>query len=336
MNGLAIIVLVLCVGGGDAAEFDCALYAKTCKATPKYQAYKTCASTADTNSVVSATGMKCRSEHLVLATSAGFADLHCPHAQPMAEAPCDKEKLTTFDCALYAKTCKGISPQYGNCASTVAVNDANSMACRIQHLALAAKSGGAAVHCAHAAPDATTPCDGEKLKAFDCVLYASTCKTAGKAYGDCANTVGANGANGMACRIQHLDLAAKKDGAAMHCPHAQFDAEAPCAGEKLKTFDCAVYAKTCKDVAGYEDYVDCAGVVAINWGGMQCRINHLGLATASAAAAAIHCKHAAPKAEAPCALEKLKPADAKAQVSGTVAPFCSLTLAVALSSVLQA
>jgi len=116
------------------------------------------------------------------------------------------------------------------------MNDANAMACRINHLALAAASGGAAAHCAHAAPDAVAPCNTEMLKAFNCTLYSSTCSgiSGYQAYSDCTGTVSANGANGMACRTQHLSLAAVASGAATHCPHAQSNATGPCASQSLK------------------------------------------------------------------------------------------------------
>jgi len=338
-----IAMLCFVVGAQAAAHgaFDCALYASTCKGVTGYEAYKDCASTVSGNAF-NATGMSCRKTHLALAAASGGAALHCPHAQPAAAAPCAAEKLKTFDCALYASTCKGVAgyQAYSNCESTVGMNNANDMACRIYHLGAAAAKDGAAVHCAHAAPDAAKPCDGEKLKPFDCALYASTCKgvTGYEAYGDCANTIAANGANGMSCRTHHLALAAKADGAALHCPHAQFNAKGPCASQTLKTFDCALYAKTCKDVAGYEAYTNCAGVVTANAGGMQCRLYHLSVAAAAPANAAAHCKHAAPKAEAPCATEMLKPA-AAAPVSsagflGDVPHFCVWALILfSLSSV---
>jgi hypothetical protein len=141
--------------------------------------------------------------------------------------------LKTFDCSLYASTCSGVSEYeaYQNCAATVAVNNANDMACRIQHLHLAVSN--AATHCPHAQPNAAAPCNNEMLKTFDCSLYASTCSGVSgyEAYSDCQGTVSANGANGMACRIQHLQLAVSN--AATHCPHAQPNATGPCSSETL-------------------------------------------------------------------------------------------------------
>jgi len=144
--------------------------------------------------------------------------------------------LKTFDCSLYASTCSGVSgyEAYQNCAATVAVNNANDMACRTQHLMLAATDAN--THCPHAQPNQpnpAAPCSNEMLKTFDCSLYASTCSGVSgyEAYSDCQGTVSANGANGMACRIQHLQLAVSN--AATHCPHAQPNATGPCSSETL-------------------------------------------------------------------------------------------------------
>jgi len=209
-----------------------------------------------------------------------------------------------FNCTLYASTCSGVTgyEAYGHCASTVASND---MTCRETHLGLAAQSGGAATHCPHAQPTATGPCASAAsgmLKAFNCSVFAATCSgVAGyQVYSNCASTVANNGANGMACRTRHLDLAVVSGGAATHCPHAQFAATGPCASETLKTFDCALYASTCSSVTGYSAYADCAATVAANAAGMQCRIQHLALAAVSGGAAA-HCPHAQPIATGPCA-----------------------------------
>jgi len=184
--------------------------------------------------------MNCRTTHLGLAAVSGAAAVtHCPHAAPTAGAPCNTsdDTLMPFMCGQYASTCSGETnyEAYKMCASTVAMNDANSMACRINHLLLALTSGDSALHCPHAAPTAAAPCNTEMLKGFDCALYASTCSGVANysAYANCAGTVTANGANGMACRIQHLAAAAASCGAALHCPHAAPAATGPCATENI-------------------------------------------------------------------------------------------------------
>jgi hypothetical protein len=211
--------------------------------------------------------------------------------------------LKTFNCTRYVSQCSATFgyEAYKNCAATVAVNDANDMACRVQHLAAAAKD--AATHCPHAAPNAAAPCNTEMLKTFDCAAYASRCSgTSGyEAYKDCAATVAVNDANDMACRVQHLAAAASD--AATHCPHAAPNAAAPCNTEVLKTFDCAAYVSRCNGTSGYEAYSYCAGTVKLNGAnGMACRIQHL---AAAASDAATHCPHAAPNAAAPCNTEVL-------------------------------
>eukprot|EP00930_Biecheleria_cincta_P027421 TRINITY_DN1926_c0_g1_i1.p1 TRINITY_DN1926_c0_g1~~TRINITY_DN1926_c0_g1_i1.p1 ORF type:complete len:234 (-),score=38.19 TRINITY_DN1926_c0_g1_i1:220-921(-) len=138
-----------------------------------------------------------------------------------------------FDCANYITLCSSIAgyEAYKDCAATIAVNNATDMACRITHLGKAATD--AATHCPHAAPTAAAPCNTEMLKTFDCAAYVSRCSsiTGYQAYPDCAATVAANGANGMACRIQHLGKAATD--AATHCPHAAPNATGPCQMEAL-------------------------------------------------------------------------------------------------------
>jgi len=244
-----------------------------------------------------------------------------------------------FNCTLYASTCSGVTgyEAYGDCASTVA---SNNMTCRETHLALAAKAGGAATHCPHAQPSATGPCataPGGKLKAFNCTLFASTCSGKATSYTDCANTVANNNANHMACRTRHLELAAASGGAATHCPHAQFAAAAPCATEKLKTFDCALYVSTCSGVTGYKAYSDCAATVTANSAGMQCRIQHLTLA-AKSGGAATHCPHAQPNATGPCASYTLTAATTTtsgttgATTTGTSATGTSLVSSTAMNS----
>jgi hypothetical protein len=212
------------------ANFDCAAYVGNCSGVAGYEPYKNCAATVAVNDAIA---MSCRIQHLALASSSGQAAVHCPHAQPNAQAPCNNEALKTFNCSLYESTCSGVSgyEAYQNCAATVGVNDANDMACRIQHLALAGTN--AALHCPHAQPNAQAPCNNEALKTFDCSLYESTCSGVSgyEAYSDCPGTVAANGANGMACRIQHLQLAVSD--AATHCPHAAPNATAPCNTETL-------------------------------------------------------------------------------------------------------
>jgi hypothetical protein len=80
-------------------------------------------------------------------------------------------------------------------------------------------------------------------------------------------------------------------------------------------------------LTGYSAYADCAGTVAANPTGMQCRIEHLtnciiNYTTADAAVggmmqvcryaeaggAEIHCRHAQPIATGPCASESLNAA----------------------------
>jgi len=244
-----------------------------------------------------------------------------------------------FNCTLYASTCSNVTgyEAYGDCASTVA---SNNMTCRETHLALAAAADGAVNHCPHAQPSATGPCAtaaGGKLKAFNCSLFASTCSgtTGYKAYTDCTNTVANNDANHMACRTTHLELAAASGGAAKHCPHAQFAAAAPCASEKLKTFECALYVSTCSGVTGYKAYSDCAATVTANSAGMQCRIQHLALAAKSGGAAK-HCPHAQPDATGPCASYTLTaPTTTGANATGAPATGASKTGALVSSTAMN-
>ena len=95
-------------------------------------------------------------------------------------------------------------------------------------------------------------------------------------------------------------------------------------------FDCAAYVSTCKDTANYKAYGDCAATVAANEDGMTCRTTHLGLASADADAATIHCPHAQEAATGPCATETLvTPAGDSASVSSI---SCAAVLAALLAA----
>jgi len=213
---------------GAHAAFDCTSYAATCSDTTGYEAYTDCDNTAAAND------MTCRESKLASAVQGNGAAVNCALAAPTS-TKCSA--IEPFDCTLYASTCSGVTDYeaYKMCDSTVAVNDAQHMACRINHLRLAAVSGGSKEHCPHAAPTAGAPCNTEMLKTFDCDLYVSTCSSVSdySAYSNCAGTVAANSANSMACRIQHLQLAAVSGGAATHCKHAAPAAAAPCDTENI-------------------------------------------------------------------------------------------------------
>jgi uncharacterized surface protein with fasciclin (FAS1) repeats len=74
----------------------------------------------------------------------------------------DKVLIPGFPCSLYQSTCSGLSnyAAYSDCAATVAANP-GGMQCRTEHLYFALSN--AEVHCPHAQPSATGPCESEAL-----------------------------------------------------------------------------------------------------------------------------------------------------------------------------
>ena len=131
----------LCNGNATLYETTCKDVKQKLYGVAAYKAYSNRASTVSAND---ANAMPCRVQHLAAAAVTGGADTHCPHAQPTAAGPCATEMLKTFDCTLYETTCKDVKQKlygvaayeaYSNCASKIAMNDANAMSCRVQHLA---------------------------------------------------------------------------------------------------------------------------------------------------------------------------------------------------------
>ena len=70
----------------------------------------------------------------------------------------------------------------------------------------------------------------------------------------------------MSCRTYHLSVAATTDAnAAIHCPHAQEEADEPCAEALVvPTFDCDLYASTCVTPGITPAYADCAATLGHN------------------------------------------------------------------------
>ena len=68
-------------------------------------------------------------------------------------------------------------------------------------------------------------------------------------------------------------------------------------------FNCALYKSTCESTSNYEAYGDCDYAVANNNASLfTCRREHLVLAQSDAT---VHCPHAAPNAQGPCAGDAL-------------------------------
>jgi hypothetical protein len=186
------------------AQFDCSTYESTCSGIAGYEAYQNCAATIAVND---ASAMACRIEHLAYAALApSNATTHCPHAAPNAAVPCATEMLATFDCAAYVSRCSGETgyEAYPDCAATVAANDANAMACRIQHLAAAASN--ATLHCPHAAPNAAAPCATEMLAT---ATAPTSAPTAGDASTPAPTSTNSSG-NGGATTAADASTAARK------------------------------------------------------------------------------------------------------------------------------
>jgi len=279
----------------------------------------------------------CRQRHIKLANDGGQdeIDLHCPHASPGGGGECGS--YCDVYCGVQNNaTCASNYATLADCTTACfamahdGAFDATSgdtIQCRLNHLALAGISNSD-IHCPHADEDGTEVC----TNAGDCDQYCAdaidTCNHFGGDMDDCkawctqyadADLLGMfddeAGVDTVGCRQRHVGLAiAGGDQAAKdtHCPHAS-----PGGGGVCGTA-CAVYCKqmslicpdqTFKDMTT-DASIDCAAACAdmptvtdfavTSGDSVQCRLSHIALASADAAAATTHCPHAAQEATANC------------------------------------
>ena len=159
-------------------------------------------------------------------------------------------------CATMTTTCTGGALQYAteaacnascNRARTgpalwsegTAGTAANSLACRVTHVGLAASSGNTAVHCPHAGASGGNLCGNWCENYCDAALAActgaralhadkATCLTACAAL-PATGVPNATSGNTVQCRIYHLGVAASSEAnAAVHCAHGSITPTGPC------------------------------------------------------------------------------------------------------------
>jgi plastocyanin/tartrate dehydratase beta subunit/fumarate hydratase class I family protein len=255
------------------------------------------------------------------------AKLHCPHAGATGGDVCGKycdnfcasiEKVCTADLAQYkdAAECKAAcakAPTTGKATDT----SGDSLQCLTYHIGVASVSPELAkIHCAHgkypnkpgdpcaaAAPAPTCAdyckvisanCTGDNAQYGDeakCVKFCTDSKlAAGTAADKAGNTIG--------CRTYHAGAA--KDDANLHCPHAGPTGGDVC-GKHCDNF-CELMGKACTGAnAQYKDDAECKAACAkapttgksTDTGGdsLQCLTYHIGVASASADNAKVHCAH---------------------------------------------
>lgn len=142
-----------------------------------------------------------------------------------------------------------------------------------------------------------------------CTTYCTRARAAPEFWS--LGTEGATSGNSLACRIYHGGAPAVAN-AALHCPHAGASGGDTCGGWCENYCDLALSACT----GTLQLYADrptcltaCAGIPSVpatpnapSGDSVQCRINHLGRASAGGAAATTHCPHAlvTPAAGTPC------------------------------------
>ena len=275
----------------------------------------------------------CRTYHADVASQAGNAELHCPHAGPSGGDACGT--YCENYCHLAMTNCTGGAALYDdNAACMTACADISTdghfsdkghdnIQCRIYHLGVAGsdiEGGSDVTHCPHGAVDGggvcvaqaptcgdycagvTAACTGDNVQygsEADCVAY---CETWGQLDpGTADDTAG----NTIGCRTYHASVASESaDNAVIHCPHA-----GPHGGDV-----CGSWCENYCDLAGnncsgeQELFADkgvcmaaCEGFPADGAGGdsdgdsVQCRIYHLGVAGSDLAGGsdATHCPHGA-------------------------------------------
>ncbi len=163
--------------------------------------------------------------------------------------------------------------------------------------------------CAAYCAEVTTNCTAANAQYADAAACATTCaraRTAPEFWS--GGATGATSGNSLACRTYHGGAPAVAD-PALHCPHAGLSGGNLCGTWCENYCDLALAACT----GANQLYADraacttaCAGLATTGAPGatsgntVQCRINHLGFASAGGAAATTHCPHGAATPTGPC------------------------------------
>lgn len=161
---------------------------------------------------------------------------------------------------------------------------------------------------AYCASMATTCTAGNAQYTTEAACNAS-CNRARTAPSLWAEGTAGTAANSLACRVTHVGLAASSGNVAVHCPHAGASGGNLC-GSWCDNYCDAALAACTGTLSLHADRATCmtacAGLAttgtptATSGNTVQCRINHLGFAAASAAAATTHCPHGSITPTGPC------------------------------------
>jgi len=282
-----------------------------------------------TNDDVSADGQNtvgCRIYHAGVANmSAANANTHCPHASASGGTVCGS--LCDAYCTFMGMACNASNNPFtatstcmnackfydttGNFTITAGAN----VFCKIYHATAALGStANANTHCPHASPSGNGPC-GTKCENF-CSQSTKTCNGTLALYppsnancmqfcnslpdGNITDVAG----NTKDCRIYHSLVAGISSSLAVtHCPHASHSGADTCGSY------CEVYCQLAlQHCTGANVLFPNSGACMtactplkttgkpgdVDGDSIQCRIYHLGAASAGGAAADTHCGHAAP------------------------------------------
>jgi len=283
----------------------------------------------------------CRIYHAGVANgSAAAAITHCPHVSPSGGTACGD--LCEAYCSIMGNACNATANNpftaTSNCTHACSYYDTTgnfttqggaNIYCKIYHATAALGSTGAATtHCPHASPSGNGAC-GTKCENF-CSESAKTCTGNLTLYAnnaDCMQFCNSlpDGAitdvsgNTKDCRIYHSLVAGTSAANAMtHCPHATHSggnvcgswcdvycqmAIQHCTGNLTLFASTSACMTACSPIANTGKPNDASG------NSIQCRIYHLGVASAGGATAVTHCPHAA--------------VASKDNVCGTIAPSTS-------------
>ncbi|MBK9519081.1 MAG: hypothetical protein IPO09_17380 [Anaeromyxobacter sp.] len=165
-------------------------------------------------------------------------------------------------------------------------------------------SNGCDTYCAAMATTCTAA-DAQYADLAACTTFCNRARTSPELWSE--GTAAATSGNSLACRTTHVGLAAANP--AVHCKHAGASGGNVCGGW-CETYCDAALAACTGGLALHADKATCltacAGLAttgtptATSGNTVQCRINHLGFAAASAANATIHCPHGSVTPTGPC------------------------------------
>jgi len=266
----------------------------------------------------------CRVYHAGAAS--GDANLHCPHAGPSGAGACGT--LCEGYCSIIQGACTGANQAYADVGTCMAAcgslntsgvfsdQSGNSQFCHLYHATAAI--GDPALHCQHAAAAGTGAC-GTRCDNY-CQIIQKNCVGASAQFADMGScmqfcksnpdgTFKDTTGDTKDCRIYHAFAGVALNDTTTHCPHAGHSGANVCG--TWCTVYCGLATTVCTGANKlYADMGACTtacGAFALTGkpgdtmgNTVQCRIYHLGAASADAASATTHCPHANATATSQC------------------------------------